>query len=337
MNSLAASQLLSQWKALLLGIATMAATISQTMPNAIQAVNSTAQNLPAQSGASRNWAGYSISGTNNTSVSATWSIPSVTGTGHTSADAEWVGIGGISSSDLIQAGTQNIVSPSGQVSTQAFYETLPNASQTIPVTINTNDSVTVSITQQSNGQWQINFKDNTTNGTYSTNISYASSLSSAEWILEAPSNGRSILPLDNFNAVSFSSCSVTENNTTQDLSQSNALPIQMDNNLGQQLATASGIGGDGASFTIARTSAQSSSPIPQFDRNPGSWRRHGSGIGGFYRSPTYRFRYLTPTTTPSPSTSIAPMQATVIPQAIPYGFRRHFNFTTRRSFTFMYR
>ncbi|MGH7203590.1 MAG: G1 family glutamic endopeptidase [Candidatus Levyibacteriota bacterium] len=42
---------------------------------------------------------------------------------------------------LIQAGTQNVIDPAGNVTTTAFYEMLPNVSQTIPVHVKTGDTI----------------------------------------------------------------------------------------------------------------------------------------------------------------------------------------------------
>src|SRR5205823_4364498 len=123
------------------------------------------------------------------------------------ADAAWVGIGGVRSRDLIQAGTQQTVSGSGSTQYQAWVETLPQASHPVPLTINPGDSVSVSITQlpQSQNNWLIAFKNNSTGQTFQVTETYASSMSSAEWIEEAPSSSRGRqLPLDNFGSISFS-------------------------------------------------------------------------------------------------------------------------------------
>src|SRR2546427_4217339 len=52
---------------------------------------------------SSNWSGYAASGGTFTSVTATWTVPTVSATSP-GADATWVGIGGLESQDLIQAG-----------------------------------------------------------------------------------------------------------------------------------------------------------------------------------------------------------------------------------------
>src|SRR5205807_6450332 len=116
------------------------------------------------------------------------------------------------------------------------------------------------IAQQSAGTWQIAFKNNTSGQTYQTSVHYTSSLSSAEWIEEAPSGPNGVVPLDNFGSVAFSSASTVQNGQTVDLSQAGAQRITMLNSSGQQLAVPSGIGSDGSSFSVARTSAPATPP-----------------------------------------------------------------------------
>lgn len=272
--------LLAQLKVLLASLATAAISITP-MPTqqGIAANTNTAPNV-GSNGTSRNWSGYVASNGNYTSVNGTWTIPQVTTSGHTATDATWVGIGGVNSNDLIQAGTQNVIDPSGQITTTAFYELLPDASIPInSITVKPGDSITVTISQQSSGQWQISLNDNTTNQIYQTTVSYNSSQSSAEWIEEAPSNGSSVLPLDNFGTLQFSAGSTTQNGSQVSISGSGAHEVTMVNNGGQALATPSSVNADGASFTITRSSAVSNAPIPSFDRNPRGWYRRGRSIG----------------------------------------------------------
>ncbi len=201
---------------------------------------------------SRNWAGYAATGGTFTSVSGTWTVPNVSA-GTAGMDATWVGIGGVSSRDLIQAGTQAIVQ-SGQVSYSAWYETLPQAQQTIPMTVNAGDKVSVSITEQGNGTWEIAIQDATNAQTYQTTLTYTSSNSSAEWIEESPATGRGqILPLDSFGTVSFTSATAVENGQPRTLGQAGAQPITMYAGNQQALAQPSAVGANGSSFTITRT------------------------------------------------------------------------------------
>jgi len=316
--------LITQLKFLLTGLATVAISITPAVQQSIQPAtgNTTAVNV-GSNGNSRNWSGYVATGSTYTSVTGTWTVPQATASGHTATDATWVGIGGVSSNDLIQSGTQNIVSPSGQVTTTAFYELLPDASIQIPnLSVKPGDSVTVTVSQQSSGQWLVNFNDNTTNQNYQTTVSYTSSTSSAEWIEEAPSNGTNVLPLDNFGTVQFSDGTTTQNGTQVSISGSSAHAIAMVNNGGQALATPSPLGTEGASFTVTRSSAVSNTPIPGFDRNPGSWRRRGRGIGITIHFVRPNSNY--PTTQPTTISTLSPVPSNASPSGV-----RRFQFRPR--------
>ncbi|MBV8086347.1 MAG: hypothetical protein JO247_16190 [Chloroflexi bacterium] len=211
-------------------------------------------------GESSNWSGYSATGGKFTTVSGTWTIPQVAASnGQLGADAAWVGIGGTSTRDLIQAGTEETALSSGKVQYDAWIEMLPQYSHPIPMPVHPGDSVTVTIAQQQSGDWQVSFKDNTTGGTYERTVQYNSSLSSAEWIEEAPSGGRGgIMPLDNFGSIQFSNASAVKDGQTVNLQQAGAQPITMINAGDQPLVTPSVIGNDGSSFTVTRTSNSSS-------------------------------------------------------------------------------
>lgn len=200
---------------------------------------------------STNWSGYSATGGTFTSVTATWTVPTVSAT-TAGADATWVGIGGIDSRDLIQAGTEASVS-GGAVSYDAWIEMLPASSKPISLSVNPGDSVTVSITEKSAGQWAIALKNNTTGGAYNANVQYASSHSSAEWVQEAPSVGRGTVPLDDFGTLKIEGASAVRDGRTMALANLGAQAITMINGNRQPIATPSVIGSDGASFAVTRT------------------------------------------------------------------------------------
>ncbi len=206
---------------------------------------------------SANWAGYAATGGRFTSVTGTWTVsdPKTTTDG---VDATWVGIGGVTSHDLIQAGTETTVS-GGSAEFAAWIEMLPQYQQIVPLAVSPGDSVTVSITQQKGGSWLIAMKDNTTGGTYSTTAQYASTLSSAEWVEEAPSGGRRVLPLDDFGTVSFTAGGATKDGKLESIAAAGGRPMTMINGARQPLAQPSPLGSDGASFSVTRTAASSTS------------------------------------------------------------------------------
>lgn len=206
-----------------------------------------------------NWSGYEATGGKFTSITGTWTVPQVSDTSP-GADAAWVGIGGVNSRDLIQAGTQAATSGDGQVQYEAWIETLPQVSHPVPLPVAGGDSVTATLTEQSAGQWQISLKDNTSGQTYSTTRQYASSDSSAEWVEEAPSSRLGVVSLDNFGTVNFSGASTVKDGKSVTISQANGQGITMINRSGQPLASPSALGSDGSSFSVSRTQASSSVP-----------------------------------------------------------------------------
>jgi Peptidase A4 family len=109
--------------------------------------------------------------------------------------ATWTGIGGYNTSDLIQAGTAEQSAPSNSLLGEqyyAWYELLP-ASETqltgcsgdANCSVTTGERITVSISRVSGNTWTISMSD-AGHWSWSKQVSYSSSLSSGEWILEAP-------------------------------------------------------------------------------------------------------------------------------------------------------
>jgi Peptidase A4 family len=252
-----------------------------------------ALNVPAAANTSYNWAGYvatarapaAIGQTAKqfTSVSGTWTIPTVAPATSTQADTTWVGIGGVTSQDLIQAGTQAIAQPNGSVTYAAWYETLPQTTMPLNVTVNPGDSVSASVTEVSSGEWLIAFRNNTTGASTSEQVAYNSSLSAAEWIEEMPLNGNSFVPLDDFGAIAFLNGTAVENGDTVTISGAGAEPLTMVTDVGQTLAAPSALGTDGESFSVSRTSV-SAAPTGGFRvtiPNGRTWRRRVTGIEGY--------------------------------------------------------
>ena len=230
----------------------------------------TSLNSGLSSSTSENWSGY-VSAQNNatyTAVSGSWNIPSPSPTTNLpiATDATWVGVGGVASHDLIQAGTQAVVQD-GTITYEAWLETLPDFQQILPITVNGGDSVSVSLSQTSPGEWQLNFNDKTSGQNYSETVAYDSSLSSAEWIEEMPAGvtrrgGLSFLPLDNFGTVNFTGGSATINGNTESIAASGAQALTMVAG-GEALATSSPLLSDGASFSVTRSDLATDTVEPQ--------------------------------------------------------------------------
>ncbi len=207
--------------------------------------------VPAREGQSHNWSGYAATGGTFTAVSGTWTVPKPTTDGNWASGATWVGIGGVRYRDLIQAGTEETVNGTGHVRYDAWIELLPRSSRTVPLAVSPGDSVTVSIADQGNDQWLVTLKNNTTGKSYQQTEQYSSSLSSAEWVEEAPSGGRRVLPLENFGTVQFTAGSAVENGKTVDIAQSGARPISMIDNQGSVIAQPSKLDPSGSGFSVS--------------------------------------------------------------------------------------
>ncbi len=221
--------------------------------------------IPAsQTSQSNNWAGYSVQGGTYTSVTGTWVVPLDSGTGAAGSTATWVGIGGVSTRDLIQAGTQETSNGSGSVQYQAWIETLPQASQNVNFVASPGDSVTVTITETnpSTQTWTIYFKNNTTGKTYQTTVQYSSSNSSAEWIQEAPTSGRSEVPVDNYGEVTFTNATATENGQTVNIAQASGTPITMVDSSGNAVSSPTALTANGKGFSVVQVGTSTSSPVP---------------------------------------------------------------------------
>ena len=203
---------------------------------------------------SRNWAGYTVTSGTFTALGATWTVPRFAPDSPAGADAIWVGIGGVHSNDLIQAGTQETVSGHGSTQYAAWVETLPKASQPVPLPINAGDSVTVTLQQQYGDDWLVAFVNNTTGKTYQLTLQYASSRSSAEWVVEAPSARRGrVLPLDVFGSVSFTRASTVKDGKTVSIAEAGGHPITMIGQRRQALARPSALDPDGAGFNVVES------------------------------------------------------------------------------------
>ncbi len=204
-------------------------------------------------GTSRNWSGYAARGGTFTSVSATWTLPTIPLDGPFGSDAAWVGIGGIRARDLIQAGTQQSASGTGSVTYQAWIEMLPAPSQTVPLTVLPGESVSVSVDQQAGDAWLIVFANLTSGQTLERTVQYSSSLSSAEWIEEAPSTRRRVLPISQFGSLTFSTASAVKDGQSLTIADLGARSISLVDDNGRALAVPSPLSPDGASFTVSRT------------------------------------------------------------------------------------
>jgi hypothetical protein len=240
-------------------------------------------NVAPNAGSSRNWSGYVASKGTYTSVTGTWTIPQPSASRVTAAGATWVGIGGAKNHDLIQAGTEETVVGQNQVRYGAWIEMLPAVSHTISLKVSPGDSVTVTITQKSTDKWTITLKNNTTGQDFTATETYHSSLSSVEWIEEAPTGGRRVYPLDNFGTISFTGGSTVVGGKSLTISAAGAKPVSMNDSTGAVVAAPSKLASDGKGFTVTRVDSGSAPPSGRTQSggliNPGSLLKFNADVG----------------------------------------------------------
>src|SRR5579884_3104982 len=216
------------------------------------------QVLPLHGGttSSLNWSGYAVTpGSGVTAVNSTFKVPSA-GLDPPGFAATWAGIGGYNTSDLIQAGVEEDSLPSNPLlgnQYQAWYELLP-ASET-PIsgctgdancTVTPGDKVTVNISNVSGNTWSISLSD-AGKWSWSKNVTYSSTESSAEWILEAPTLVAQTV-LANVGTVPFGPTSTyTAGGTTHTIAAGSPTQIDLGTGLVNE-ATPSALASDGQSF-----------------------------------------------------------------------------------------
>ena len=225
--------------------------------------SSTGTTTPS-SATSTNWSGYAAVSSAGavTYVCGTWVVPTVTGTG-TTYSSVWVGIDGYDSDTVEQIGTeQDIVN--GKAVYSAWYEMYPDWSIDITtLTISAGDTITASVTYAS-GRFVLSITDVTTGKSFTTTQTLASAeRSSAEWVVEAPSDGTSTLTLSNFGTATFTSCYATISGVTGpiDCSSWSSVKINMTNSSGTLLDTTSSLtdSSSKSSFTVTYKTSTSNS------------------------------------------------------------------------------
>jgi Peptidase A4 family len=143
--------------------------------------------------------------------------------------SSWVGIGGYCEdagcstvdNTLIQLGTEHDASSSSTTEYYAWIEMLPNAPVTIapnypncnalscayPVkpgdVINASLQCTANCKPGATQTWSLEMHNQTQRWDFTTSLTYASTLLSAEWIEEAPSSSAGVLPLANYGTAKF--------------------------------------------------------------------------------------------------------------------------------------
>ena len=204
-------------------------------------------------GESLNWSGYVLTGGPFTGVAGTFNVPSITASSVDTVTSEWLGVDGSDNTNLIQAGvTEQFTAATGSTVVYAWVEELPAPETPISMPVAIGNQVTVDISQVTQGTWNIYLKNDTTGDTYSLTESYAGAGSSAEWIVEAPTDAATmqIVSVGTFSPVTFTQLGVSP--ASGDLTD---VTLWQDNN---QLGTPSALSANG--FTVAYGASAPAAP-----------------------------------------------------------------------------
>ncbi|GAS80762.1 G1 family glutamic endopeptidase [Paenibacillus amylolyticus] len=156
---------------------------------------------------SSNWSGYARTGTQNQyrRISAEWTVPYVLPGTRNSYSSAWIGIDGFENSSLIQTGTGHDWIQ-GKPSYYAWWEILPDAETIIPHPVSPGHRIRAVISKLTRKTWCITLSNLTLGWTFRTIQYYSGPLSSAEWIVEAPTVGSSIASMARLTPVTFNMC-----------------------------------------------------------------------------------------------------------------------------------
>jgi Peptidase A4 family len=168
----------------------------------------------ADSTDSTNWAGYAAHGASYRQVQGSWVEPGATcsrGVPPTYS-SYWVGIGGYSQSSqaLEQIGTEVDCASGGRTTSDAWYELVPAPSIPIGLTVKAGDVLQANVSISGSSVTLQLYDATRRQGFKKVVRAPVLDLTSAEWIVEAPSdcvsaNSCQSLPLANFGSAAFSS------------------------------------------------------------------------------------------------------------------------------------
>jgi hypothetical protein len=209
---------------------------------------------------STNWSGFAVTGSSFTSAKGSWIVPTATCPSGDQYAAFWVGIDGYSSSTVEQTGTDSDCDGSNRPSYYAWYEFYPHASYEITsLTIQPGDVISAQVVY-SGTEFTITITNETTGKSYSKSSTVrGAKRSSAEWIAEAPSSSRGVLPLADFHTVLLGEDSTavsgtngaTMGGTTGVIgSFADIFSITMESSKGALEAVPSALSTDGSSFSV---------------------------------------------------------------------------------------
>ena len=187
----------------LIGVAV--ALLAAASAGATPAISSHGQliHVRANTNQSSNWFGYQQGtlekgDTLFNSITGDWTVPTATlkGSGQDEYSSDWIGIGGgcadagctVTDNTLIQTGTEQDVTATGQTSYSAWWELVPAPSISISMTVQPGDHMHAAIAElvPDSDIWTITLTDVTRNETFTQTVPYPSTHLTAEWIEETP-------------------------------------------------------------------------------------------------------------------------------------------------------
>ncbi|MGO8687141.1 MAG: G1 family glutamic endopeptidase [Candidatus Dormibacteria bacterium] len=154
-------------------------------------------------------AGYVVGGGPFTYITSTFNVPTITAsTAQTTDIAIWDGFQNSAGSQILQAG---VAAGSYDLVGGAYYwyawyydSTNGNPVEGIPVAVNAGDTVSVTLYQVSGQTWAIEFTNDTTGRSSTTDQTWTQTSSTAEWDVESPPTSPTASDLTSYSgAVSF--------------------------------------------------------------------------------------------------------------------------------------
>lgn len=203
-----------------------------------------------------NWSGYAAAANltnpqvgSATDVKGSWQVPNLTcdTDGYTST---WVGLDGYNSQSVEQIGVESECH-SGQASYYVWYEMYPHPMRLITTNVHPGDNISAEV-KASGNTFRLTLANATTHRSYSTyQILRKAAKSSAEWIVEAPSNylGQ-VLPLANYGQVDFTAASATINSQVGSITSFANDPLTMVNASNQPISVPFDLSSDGTAFSV---------------------------------------------------------------------------------------
>lgn len=208
---------------------------------------------------SSNWSGYVVATNLNTpqpsvtAIEASWTVPSIGVSTRNSFSATWIGVGGQFESDgtLIQTGTEQD-SINGVGTYSAWYELSPNTEVAIDsLSVSPGDRImaSISLSDPSTNTWLLEIHDFTGGQSYRNSVVYASSMLSAEWIMERPRINNVFRNLADFSELTFTSCAATLDGKVENIGSFPFIEVTLYNQ-NTELASVSPLAFNGSSFTV---------------------------------------------------------------------------------------